>query len=65
MIFRQRNALYPNLFGGSDAFVTKIKPDGSALEYSTYLGGNNYEYGNAIAVDTSGAVYVTGLNKFR
>jgi hypothetical protein len=46
--------------GYSDAFVTKINASGSALIYSTYLGGNGYDPGIAIAVDSSGNAYVTG-----
>jgi len=42
------------------AFVTKLKPDGSGLVYSTYLGGDQFEAGNAIAVDSAGAAYVAG-----
>lgn len=45
----------------SDAFVTKLSADGSALVYSTYLGGNNEDDGVAIAVDANGSAYVTGL----
>lgn len=49
------------LFGGeTDAFVTKFNPAGSALVYSTYLGGGDNDYGFGIAVDTSGNAYVTG-----
>jgi hypothetical protein len=44
----------------SDAFVLKLNPAGSALVYSTFLGGSNYDYGNAIAVDSQGNAYVTG-----
>ncbi|HKX29757.1 MAG TPA: SBBP repeat-containing protein [Blastocatellia bacterium] len=47
--------------GESDAFVTKIREDGSALAYSTYLGGALAEAGLAIAVDASGDCFVTGL----
>jgi uncharacterized protein (TIGR03437 family) len=47
--------------GAVDAFVTKINPAGSALVYSTYLGGSATDYGTAIAVDSSGNAYVTGI----
>ncbi len=43
-----------------DAFVTELNPTGSALVYSTYLGASGSDYGNGIAVDTSGNAYVTG-----
>ena len=43
-----------------EAFVTKINPDGSSLAFSTYLGGTASDQARAIAVDASGAVYVTG-----
>lgn len=46
--------------GYGDAFVTKLNAAGSALAYSTFLGGSEEDYGNAIAVDGSGAAYVTG-----
>ena len=38
---------------GGNAFVTKINPSGSALVYSTYLGGSNVDDGEGIAVDGS------------
>jgi uncharacterized protein (TIGR03437 family) len=47
--------------GSVDAFVAKLNPAGSALVYSTYLGGSATDYGTAIAVDSSGSAYVTGL----
>jgi Beta-propeller repeat len=46
--------------GGFDAFVTKLDAAGSALVYSTYLGGNGFEAGRGIAVDGAGSGYVTG-----
>jgi hypothetical protein len=48
--------------GGADAFVTKINASG-ALVFSTYLGGNDLDQGNGIAVDASGRVLVSGLTK--
>ncbi len=48
-------------FGGvEDAFVTKLNPAGSAIVYSTYLGGLRVDEGRGIAVDGQGAAYVTG-----
>ena len=45
----------------SDVFVTKINPGGTALSYSTYLGGNlNSDYSSDIAVNESGCAYITG-----
>ena len=44
-----------------DAFVAKIKSDGSALAYSTYLGGENQDAANGIAVDSIGDAYVIGF----
>ena len=40
--------------------MTKLNPTGTALVYSTYLGGTGYVQGAAIAVDTAGNAYVTG-----
>jgi len=55
------NPLQANLGGYNfNAFVTKINPAGSALVYSTYLGGSGGDSGNGIAVDSSGNAYLTG-----
>jgi hypothetical protein len=45
---------------GQDAFIAKINASGSALVYASYLGGSNFEAGQAIAIDSSGSAYVTG-----
>ena len=50
--------------GDNDAFVTKLNADGTALVYSTYLGGNSYEQGNGIAVDSAGDAWITGSTPF-
>jgi hypothetical protein len=46
--------------GGSDAFVVKVRADGTALVYAGYIGGGDDDWGNGIAVDAAGNAYVTG-----
>jgi hypothetical protein len=45
----------------SDAFVTKLNASGSALAYSTFLGGTDFDSSQGIAVDGMGRVYITGF----
>lgn len=54
-------------FGGGefDAFVFKLNADGSALVYSSTLGGDQNDGGYAIAVDSKGNSYVTGYTYSR
>lgn len=47
-------------FGGTDAFVVKLNVAGSAPTYATFLGGSENDQGSGIAVDSTGAAYVTG-----
>jgi len=56
------NPLYTSIDTGNnkDAFVAKLNASGSAYIYSTYLGGDNADKANAIAVDSFGNAYVTG-----
>lgn len=46
--------------GPQDAFVAKLNAMATAFVYSTYLGGDTYDYGNGIALDSSNNAYVTG-----
>ncbi len=49
--------------GGADAFVAKLDVTGTALLYSTYLGGSDTDGGAGIAVDAAGSAYVTGSTR--
>jgi hypothetical protein len=66
--FPTKNPLQP-VHGGTpadmDAYVAKLAPDGSALEYATFLGGDGYDRGYTVAVDKAGAAYVTGYTESR
>jgi hypothetical protein len=46
--------------GGQDGFAAKLNPSGTALAFSTYLGGSLDDSANAIAVDARGSAYVAG-----
>jgi len=54
---------FQTIYGGgsSDAFVFKLNQSGSALVYSTYLGGSGIDFGSGIALDSTGDAYVTGV----
>jgi len=56
------STLYAALPRQSDAFIAKIDPSGSVLDYSTFLGGIDGDEANGIAVDGSGA-YLVGSTK--
>jgi hypothetical protein len=58
--FPMKNAFQPGNVGGADVFVAKLNNTGNALLYSTYVGGSGNDFGAAIAVDATGAAYVTG-----
>jgi YHS domain-containing protein len=47
--------------GGLDIYISRLSVAGDSLVYSTFLGGIQFEYGMAIAIDDSGCFYVTGL----
>ncbi len=58
--FNTQSPLQPAYRGGFDAFVAKVNSTGTALSYSTYLGGTDGDLGAGIAVDGGGNAYVTG-----
>ncbi len=59
--FPTLNPLQPANGGGIDGFVTKLNATGSALLYSTYLGGNSTDQPTGLAVDSSGNMYIGGV----
>lgn len=60
--FPTRNAAQPALGGGGgDAFILRVAPDGSALVWSTYLGGSSGDFGLGIALGRDGSVHATGV----
>jgi Beta-propeller repeat/Abnormal spindle-like microcephaly-assoc'd, ASPM-SPD-2-Hydin len=58
--FPTAHAIQPTYSGVGDAFVAKFNAAGSALVYSTYLGGSSADYGYGIAVDSAGNAYIAG-----
>lgn len=54
------NAMQVILSGSADAFVAKFGPDGSALNYSTFIGGSSIDGGEDIGVTSQGFALVTG-----
>ena len=59
-VFPTRNAVQAGLAWGPDAFVTRLNATGTAIVYSTYLGGLNADEASGIAVDPTGNAFVTG-----
>ncbi|MFX1511086.1 MAG: SBBP repeat-containing protein [Promethearchaeota archaeon] len=55
------NAYQSTLNGSYEVFVTKLNATGTAIVYSTFLGGYRDDIGNGLAVDNSGNVSITGL----
>lgn len=58
--FPTTNPFQAGFNGVADAFVAKVNHTGSALVYSTYIGGAGNDTGNAIAIDASGNAYFAG-----
>jgi hypothetical protein len=58
--FPIKNPYQSTLKGASNSFVTKFNSTGTALIFSTYLGGSDVDIANAISLDPTGSVYVAG-----
>jgi YD repeat-containing protein len=58
--FPTASALQSSNGGGNDAFLTRLNPTGTALSYSTYLGGASDDAAQAVALDLAGNAYVAG-----
>lgn len=59
-VFGSVPGYHSTYYGETDAFVLKIRADGSGLDYCTFLGGADWDVGRAIVVDRLGNAYVTG-----
>ncbi|MBN1269686.1 MAG: SBBP repeat-containing protein [Kiritimatiellae bacterium] len=60
--FPVTNAVQSAISGQPDLFVTRFTPAGDALEFSTYLGGWDWDYGEGVAVGEDGSVVVVGIS---
>ena len=58
--FPVKNPFQRSLGGGMDGFIAVLASSGSALVYSSYMGGPAQDFAKAVAVDAGGACYVTG-----
>jgi hypothetical protein len=58
--FPVQNAFQSVYKGGYDAFVARLNAAGSALIYSTFLGGSSDDTGSGITLDSAGNIYVAG-----
>jgi uncharacterized repeat protein (TIGR03803 family) len=58
--FPTLNPFQAKIAGAYDVFVAKLNSSGNALVYSTYIGGTYNEFGDAIAVDSTGNAHVAG-----
>jgi hypothetical protein len=61
--FPLENAAQSNYGGSTDAFAVRLSASGTALSYSTYLGGGGREIGSGMAVDGSNNAYIAGTTQ--
>ena len=53
---------FEEFYNCENVFLTKLTPDGSALGYSTYIGGNRPDFSRGLAVDAQGRAHVVGYS---
>lgn len=61
--FPLANASQAAIGGNTDAFLSKLSPDGATLEYSSYLGGKKRDKAHAVATDGNGDIHIAGVTK--
>jgi hypothetical protein len=61
--FPTLNAAQPAFAGASDAFLLTMNPAGTALGWSTYLGGNGFDDAPSVEALTSGGLYIFGTTE--
>jgi len=59
-LFPTANAFQTVAAGANDAFLTKLNPTGTAVVFSSFLGGPSGDDGNSLALDATGSIYVAG-----
>ena len=63
--FPTLNPIQATFSGNTDVFVAKLNSQGSALVYSTYLGGDGFDFARGVAVDAAGNAHVVGPTNSR
>lgn len=62
--FPVKNAFQPTMAGAYDAIITALSPDGSALEFSSYLGGTDMDDARDIALSSqNNTIHLTGITR--
>jgi beta-propeller repeat-containing protein len=61
--FPTKNPYQPKITAGAYSFITKFSSSGTSLVYSTSIGGDSYDTGNGIALDSTQCAYMTGMTK--
>lgn len=58
--FPNNNGLFKTIVGNSDAFVMRLSPNAATVNFSTYFGGTSHDSFNALVLDNSGTIVLTG-----